>query len=674
MAEKITLQDHQLERQIVLSRILIGGTIAFLLILILLARLFYLQVNKFDYYTTKSDNNRIRIQPIVPKRGLIYDRNGILLAENVPSFTLSLVKEQAGDIEQSIDIIRSLINMSDDEEEKFRMRLKTRSVPYSAVPVRYDLNEEEIARISVNQFRLPGVSVDAELVRHYPHGDAFAHVVGYLGSITEEELKMLDPVNYNGTHQIGKLGMENFYENILHGKVGYETVEKNSLGQIMNVLEHTDPVPGYDIVLNLDSELQQAAIDALGEFRGSVVALDPESGGILAMVSKPAFDPNLFVRGISRKQYDELNDPVQTPLFNRSLAKYAPGSTVKPFIGLAALNEGFRTPEDTVYDPGYYTLDKHRHYDWTWWSNKSGHNTVNLQRAIYQSCNVYFWDLATDMGIDRIHDFLFRFGFGRNTSFDLPAASTGTLPSREWKRTTMGEAWYPGETLNSFVGQGYTEATPLQLATAAMLMSNKGKWYRPAVLNQIGVEGAPIDQRGFLPDIEIKNPDHWNFIAEAMEMVVNRGYGTEYRTYGTAFPYIAEGRPLEYRMAGKSGTAQVVAIPDEYDRANEVPEKYREHAWFIAFAPIDNPKIALAVFVEHGEGGSAVAGPIARQILDAYLLEDGELKAEYRYPQISEELHEKSEEQGDHKEPAPGDFVPVLAARQTEMPLAVINQ
>ena len=671
MAEKITLQDHQLERQIVLSRILVGGTIAFLLILVLLARLFYLQVNQFDYYTTKSDSNRIRIQPIVPTRGLIYDRNGILLAENVPSFTLSLVKEQAGDIDQALETIRSLINLTDDEVDKFRTRLKTRGVPYSAVPVRYDLNEEEIARIAVNQFRLPGVSVDAELVRHYPQGDAFAHVVGYLGSITEDEIKILDPVNYNGTHQIGKMGMENFYESILHGQVGYETVEKNSFGRIMKVLERTDPVPGQDIVLNLDSALQQAAIEALGDYRGSVVALDPESGGILAMVSKPAFDPNLFVRGISRKQYAELNDPVRTPLFNRSVAKYAPGSTVKPFIGLAALNEGFRTTEDTVYDPGYYTLDKHRHYDWTWWSNKSGHGTVDLQRAIYQSCNVYFWDLAADMGVDRIHDFLFRFGFGRNVSFDLPSASTGTLPSREWKRAALGEPWYPGETLNSYVGQGYTEATPLQLATAAMLMSNKGKWYRPAVLKQIGVEGTPIDQRGFLPDIEIKNPEHWDFIARAMEMVVNRGYGTEYRTYGSAFPYIADGNPVKYRMAGKSGTAQVVAIPNEYDRADEVPEKYREHAWFISFAPIDNPKIALAVFVEHGEGGSAVAGPIARQIMDAYLLEDGELKPEYRYPQISEELHEEGEA---HDEPVPGDFADDLPVRQNELPLAAINQ
>jgi len=670
MAEKITLQDHQQERRLVLSRILVGGTIAFLLILVLLARLFYLQINQHEYYSTKSDNYRIHVQSVVPTRGLIYDRNGVLLAENVPSFTLSLVREHAGDVDRAIEIIQSLISLTEEDVEKFRSRLKNRSVPYSAVPVRYNLNEEEIARISVNQFRLPGVSVEAELVRHYPQGEAVAHAVGYLGSITEDELKTLDPVNYSGTHQMGKMGVESFYEPLLHGQVGYETVEKNARGQVMKVLDRTDPVPGQNIVLHLDSERQKAAMAALGEYRGAVVAIDPESGGVLALVSKPAFDPNLFVQGMSRKQYAALNDPVQLPLFNRSLAKYAPGSTVKPFIGLAALNEGFRTPEDVVHDPGYYTLDQHRHYDWTWWSNKSGHGSVDLQRAIYQSCNVYFWDLAMDMGIDRIYDFLFRFGFGRNVSLDLPSASKGTLPSREWKRNTMGQPWYPGETLNSFIGQGYTEATPLQMATAAMLMSNKGKWYRPSMLKQIGVEGAPVDNHGFVPDVELNDPSYWDFIAEAMEMVVNRGYGPEYRTYGTAFPYIADGNPVKYRMAGKSGTAQVIAIPDSYDRADEVPEKYREHAWFISFAPIGNPKIALAVFVEHGAGGSAVAGPIAREILDAYLLEDGELKPEFRYPQISEEAPAE-----DAPEIPTGDTIADLVPfRRNDLPLATVTQ
>lgn len=638
MAEKITIQDHQLERRIVLSRLFVGGTIAFLLILVLLARLFFLQVTQHEYYSTKSDSNRIRIQPIVPTRGLIYDRNGVLLAENIPSFTLTMVRENAGDIDKAIETISSLIAMTEDDVEKFRARLKNRGVPYASVPVRYNLSEEEIARISVNQYRLPGVSVEAELVRHYPQGDVFAHAVGYLGSITEQELKVLDPVNYNGTHQIGKMGVENFYEDLLHGRVGYETVEKNTHGQVMKVLDRTDPIPGQDIILNLDFNLQKAAMEALGDHRGALVALDPNDGGILAMVSKPAFDPNLFVQGISKAEYARLNDPVDTPMFNRALAKYAPGSTIKPFLGLAALNYKIRTREQKVRDPGYYKLNNENHvyHDWTWWVNESGHGEVDLQKAIFQSCDIYFYDLAVDMGIDKMHDFLFRFGFGRNTTVDVPRASSGTLPSRQWKLETFGQNWYPGDTLNSSIGQGYTEATPLQLATAAMLMANSGHWYNPALLRQVGLEGVPEAPSKTLPDIVLENPDDWKFIQDSMAMVVHKGSGG-YRNTGTAYPYIAMNDPLPYRMAGKSGTAQVVGMPADFDNDAEVAEQYRDHALFISFAPVDNPQIAVAVFIEHGEGGSSVAGPIARQVLDAYLLEDGELKPEYVFPKIADD-------------------------------------
>lgn len=666
MAEKVTLQDHQLERQIVLSRIIIGGIISFLLVLVLLARIFYLQVSQYEYYSTKSDSNRIRIQSIVPTRGLIYDRNGVLLAENIPSFTLSLVREYAGDIDQVVDIISSLISLSEDDVDAFRSRLRNRSVPYSSVPVRFNLSEEEIARISVNQFRLPGVSVDAELVRFYPENEYFAHTVGYLGSITEDELGRLDPVNYSGTHQIGKLGIEKYYEDILHGRVGYETVEKNTHGQVMKVLDRNDPVPGQDIVLHLDSELQKAAVNALGDFRGAVVALDPNTGGILAMVSKPAFDPNLFVRGISRQEYALLNDPVKTPLFNRALAKYAPGSTVKPFLGLAALDLGLRTREQTVSDPGYYTLDNEAHvyHDWTWWINESGHDQVNLQKAIFQSCDIYFYDLAVDMGIDQMHDFLFRFGFGRNTTVDISNASAGTLPSRQWKRENYGQPWYPGDTLNSSIGQGFTEATPMQLATATLLMANKGQWMKPAMLKQVGVEGSPIPPNRSLPDIELENEDDWNFIHESMAMVVHKATGG-YRNTGTAYPYIAMEKAMPYRMAGKSGTAQVVGMADDFDNDAEVAERFRDHALFISFAPVENPQIALAVFVEHGEGGSSVAGPIAREIIDAYLLENGQLKPEFIFPQISEE------EPGDPDQlPLPGD---TLASVSNETPVSIIN-
>jgi len=631
MTDRNTFKDHSLERQTFLSRMLVGGAFALVLVSLLIARLVFLQVNEHQYYSTKSDNYRIHVQSVPPTRGLIYDRNMILLAENKPSYTLTLVKENAGDLDKSLGLLKSLIVFSDEDEEKFRTRLKRRSVPYSAVPLRFNLSEDEIARIAVNQFQLPGLSIEAQLVRHYPLGETMAHAVGYLASISEDEIKTLDPVNYSGTHQIGKLGVEKFYEDLLHGKVGHETVEKNARGQIMKVLDRSDPTPGEDIVLHLDSKLQMAATAALGAHRGGIVALDPATGGVLAMVSKPSFDPNLFVAGISQADYAKLNDRRQTPLFNRALARYSPGSTIKPFIGLAALDTGLRTREYTIRDPGLFHLpgDSHVYHDWTWWTNKSGHDLVNLEKAIYQSCDIYFFDLATDMGIDTMHDFLFRFGFGRNTSVDIPSASIGILPSRQWKQEEMGQPWYPGETLNSSIGQGFTEATPLQLATATMLIANKGRWRQPAMLKRIGSDTQDIQRSSYLPDIKLSNPDDWNFIADAMASVVHKGTGG-YRNTGTAYPYIAMNDPPVYRMGGKSGTAQVIGMAADFNKNDEVAEQFRDHALFIAFAPVEDPKIAVAVFVENGEGGSGVAGPIARQILDAYLVgENGQLKPEF---------------------------------------------
>ncbi len=633
MTDRYTFKDHSRERHLFLSRLVVGGSVALILLVILITRLVYLQVYQHEYYSTKSDNYRIHIQPVVPTRGLIYDRNGVLLAENKPSYTLTLVKENAQDITASLDLIKSLITFSPEDEEKFYTRLKRRPVPYSAVPLRFNLTEEEIANIAVNQFQLPGISIEAQLVRSYPKGELMAHALGYVASISEEELKTLDPVNYSGTDQMGKMGVEKFYEDILHGTVGYETVEKNARGQIMKVLDRTDPIPGQDIVLNLDSELQQAAVEALGDFRGGIVALDPATGGVLAMVSKPSFDPNLFVGGISKTDYAKLQDRTQTPLFNRALGRYSPGSTVKPFIGLAALDTGLRTREYQISDPGLYRLegDRHIYHDWTWWDNRSGHDVVNLEKAIYQSCDIYFFDLAADMSIDTMHDFLTRFGFGRNTSVDIPQANSGVLPSKKWKLETIGEPWYPGETLNSSIGQGYTEATPLQLATAAMLMANKGQWRQPALLKRIGLNSEDIVRISEEPNILLKNPDDWNFMSNAMSEVVHKGTGG-YRNTGTAYSYLVRNNPIAYRMAGKSGTAQVVNMAPSFDTNAEVPEQYRDHALFIAFAPVEDPKIAVAVFLEHGVGGSGVAGPVARKILDAYLTANGQLKPEFQPP------------------------------------------
>lgn len=631
MSDRYTFKDHAFERQLFLSRLLVGAAIALCFILVLVARLVYLQVHQHEYYSTKSDNYRIHVQPVAPTRGRIYDRNGVLLADNKPSYTLTLVKENAGDIDRSLELLGELIGFTAEEEEKYRLRQRQRAVPFSAVPLRFDLSEEEIASLAVNQFQLPGINVEAQLVRYYPQGDLMAHAIGYVGAMSEDEVQTVDPVNYRGTQQIGKLGVEKFYEELLHGNVGYETVEKNARGQIMQVLDRTDPIPGKDLVLHLDAKLQKAAVEALGDFRGGIVALDPQTGGVLAMVSKPSFDPNLFVGGISNADYARLQDPVQTPLFNRALGKYSPGSTIKPFIGLAALDTGLRTREYSVRDPGYFRLDNHSHvyHDWTWWTNKSGHDVVSLSKAIYQSCDIYFFDLATDMSIDTMHDFLFQFGFGRNTSIDMPQASAGVLPSSDWKRKTIGEPWYPGETLNSSIGQGYTLASPLQLATATMLIANKGQWNQPALLKSLGLDVPDIVRSSDLPDIKLKNEDDWNFMADAMTSVVHRR--GSYRDNGTAYSYIGgSANPPLYQMAGKSGTAQVVGMSADHDNSVEVAEQFRDHALFISFAPADDPKIAIAVFVEHGEGGSGVAGPIARQIIDAWLLDDaGKLKPEF---------------------------------------------
>jgi penicillin-binding protein 2 len=640
MTDRYTFKDHNLERQVFLSRMFIGGGVAVVLLVALIARLVFLQVYQHEYYSTKSDAYRISVQPVVPNRGLIYDRNGVILAENRPSYTLTLVKENAGDIDASLDLIRSLVALTPDDEEEFRERLEHRAIPFSSVPLRFNLTEQERANIAVNQFQLPGISVDAELVRFYPQGELMAHALGYVAALSEEDLKLVDPENYAGTHQLGKMGIEKFYEDLLHGKVGYETVEKNARGQIMKVLDRTDPVPGQDIVLHLDSNLQRTAVEVLGHFRGGIVALDPETGGVLALVSKPSFDPNLFVGGISKADYAKLQDRTQTPLFNRALARYSPGSTIKPFLALAALDTGIRTREYAVNDNGLFRLNSggRVQHDWPWWDFHSGHGLVDLERAIYQSCDVYFWDLARDMNIDTMHDFLYQFGFGRNTSVDLPQASIGILPSEAWKRESRGEPWYPGDTVNSAIGQGYTEATPLQLATAAMLMANKGKWNPPALLKRIGHDAPDFQHEHQMPDIVLKNPDDWNFVQQAMQSVVHKDKRDGFLTNGTAYEAVGKfGGTLltAYHMAGKSGTAQVVNQAADFNgNSADIPEEFQDNALFIAFAPVENPKIAVAVYVEHGAGGSGIAGPMARQILDAYLLgPDGQLKPEFQVPE-----------------------------------------
>ncbi|WP_137888528.1 penicillin-binding protein 2 [Pseudomonas sp. 2FE] len=628
MPQPIRLKDHEKDARQVRKRVVVGAGAVLFLVCVLIARLYYLQVVQYDYHSTLSENNRVHVQPIPPTRGLIFDRNGVIIADNRPSFSLSMTRERAGDWQQVLDVIVEALELTQEDRALFERRMKQGRRPFEPVPILFELSEEQIARIAVNQFRLPGVEVVAQLVRHYPQKEHFAHSVGYVGRINEAELKKLDPVNYSGTHHIGKTGIERFYEERLHGQVGYEEVETNARGRVLRVLKRTDPVPGADVILTLDIRLQEAAEAALGGRRGSVVALDPATGEVLAMVSQPSFDPNLFVTGIGFKAYSELRDSIDRPLFNRVLrGLYPPGSTIKPMVAVAGLDSGVVTPASRVYDPGFYQLPNYEHKYRNW--NRTGDGSVNLEMAIMRSNDTYFYDLAHKLGIDRLHTYMSRFGIGQRVSLDMFEESSGLMPSRDWKRARYRQAWYPGETLILGIGQGYMQATPLQLAQATALVANHGKWIRPHLAKTI--EGLPPVDPNPLPDIVLRDPGIWQQVSNGMQMVMHGPRGTARKVGDTA----------AYRIAGKSGTAQVVAIKqgEKYDRS-KVQERHRDHALFIGFAPADNPKIAVAVMVENGESGSGVAAPVVKQVMDAWLLgENGQLKAEYAPPLSAEAPH-----------------------------------
>jgi len=635
MAGKWQLKDHEAERRLFTRRLIVAGAIMLLLFAGLLLKLFDLQVRQYEYFAARSDGNRLHSQYVPPSRGLIFDRAGQLLADNQPIFNLTVVREQVGDLDALLDELGTLVTLTADDREQFYQRLDRRRVPYTSVPLRYVLSDDEKSRVAVNSHRLDGVAIEPQFVRRYPFADLTAHAVGYVSEINRDELDRLseeDKENYGGTNHIGKTGIERTYEDLLHGTVGYETVEKNNRGQIMRRLDRTDPVAGKNISLHMDARLQVAAEEALGDYRGAVVAIEPASGGILAMLSKPGFDPNLFVTGISSGDYRRLvTDQINTPLFDRSTNPYPPGSTVKPFMGLAGLHHEFVDYEYTIEDPGYFRLPgvSYRWGDYTLRTAiGGGHGTTDLQRAIFQSCDTFFYDLGHRMGIDTMHSFMGQFGFGRNFALDVAYARTGVLPSRDWKRASRGEPWYPGDTINSSIGQGYMWATPLQLATAASIVANKGKVVQPRMLRTVsGQPFSPVIERG-VPDVMVKDPDYWRYIEESMTMVVHRAYTDRFRDYGTAYAAIAQADPdMEYKMAGKSGTAQVVGISQEILSSEDiqVSDLNKDHALFIAFAPAMHPtippQIAIAVFVENGEHGSSVAGPVAKAIADKYLLD-----------------------------------------------------
>ena len=635
MAKKWQLKDHEAERELFSRRLVLAAVFVVLLFTALIIKLVNLQIFQYEYFSSRSDGNRLHSQYVPPARGLIYDNRGQLIADNQPIFNLTVVSEQVGDLDETLNYLDTLIDLSDDEREQFNNRLRRNRVPFTSVPLRYVLSEADKSKIAVNSFRLPGVAIEPQFVRQYPLKDLTAHSVGYVSEINRAELDSFDDEdreNYGGTNHIGKTGIERTYEDLLHGTVGYEIVEKNNRGQVMRRLDRTDPIAGKNISLYLDSQLQIVAEEALGNFRGAVVAIDPNTGGILAMVSKPGFDPNLFVTGISNKNYSVLvTDEINTPLFDRSTNPYPPGSTIKPFLGLGGLHHGLVDYEFAIEDPGYFRLPgvSYRWGDYTLRTAiGGGHGHTNLQKAIYQSCDTFFYDLGNRMGIDTMHGFMSQFGFGENFALDINYARTGVLPSREWKRATRGEPWYPGDTINSSIGQGYMWAAPLQRATAASIIANKGKVIQPRMLKAI--DGEPYDPEILdrVSDVVVNDPDYWRYIEESMSMVVHRAYNDVFREYGTAYEAIAMEDPeMPYRMAGKSGSAQVVGISQEILQSDDiqVSDPNKDHALFISYAPAENPsikpQIAIAVFVENGEHGSSVAGPIAKAVTDAYLLD-----------------------------------------------------
>ena len=609
---RITIKDYLFESQLFMQRSVQALVFAGILIAVLVGRLIYLQVLAHEHYITLSDDNRIKILPLPPNRGLIFDRNGLILADNLPSYRLEITPEQVHDMDATLDALSQLVNIRDVDRSRFEQLLK-RTPVFKPVPLRFRLSDEEVARFAIDRHRHPGVDIVAGLSRHYPHGPLLAHAVGYVGRIDERDLQRIDTSDYSGTTHIGKVGIEKTYEDILHGTVGYSQVETNAEGRVLRTLVRTPPVPGNNLYLTLDAELQNVADQALGKRAGAVVAIDPDTGGVLAFVSKPAYDPNLFVNGIDSKTYTALRENDKQPLFNRALrGQYPPGSTLKPFVALGGLEEGITSKHAHTYCPGFYQLPgKARKYrDW----KRGGHGTVDLTDAIAQSCDVYFYDLAMSMGIDRLHDYLTKFGFGERTGIDISGELPGLMPSRQWKRAARNLPWFPGETLIAGIGQGFVLTTPLQLASSTTTLARYGSRKKPHVVASTQIYGdieltpLPVAPE---PDIPIEDRQHWNDVIHGMHEVVQGKRGTARKI----------GKDAKYQFAGKTGTAQVFGLKEEekYD-AEKLAEKLRDHSLFIAFAPLDKPRIALAVVVEHGGSGSAVAAPIARIILDQYLL------------------------------------------------------
>ncbi|RPI12749.1 MAG: penicillin-binding protein 2 [Lysobacterales bacterium] len=623
MAGSNRLKDHWAEQRLFGRRVLAASIVILLLLAALGTRLFYLQVVRHDYFSDLSQGNRIRIEPIPPNRGLIFDRHGEALALNRPAYQLELVREQTPDVEDTLARLVGIGLLPEEDVERTMRAIKARR-SFDAVPIRLQLSEEELARFAVNRPDFPGVEVRPRLTRHYPKGGTGVHAIGYVAAISEQDQERIDVPNYAGTTLIGKLGIERAYEEDLHGQTGHQQLLVNAQGRRVERVGLTAPdlqrkeaVAGNDLYLTVDARVQQVAEEALAGQRAAVVAIDPRNGDVVAFVSTPTFDPNGFARGLTYAEYDALANDIDVPLYDRALrGVYPPGSTIKPLIALAALENDITTPEAQRYCRGAFQLpgSSHRYRDW----KRSGHGSVDMHRAIAVSCDVYFYGVSAEMGIQKMHDFLTSVGLGQKTGIDIAGERPGLVPSPDWKRNAFKkkelQTWFPGETVIAGIGQGYMLATPLQLAHVTATIAMRGERYAPRLVNRIR-DADTGDIRALepraLPRVPVEDASHWDVIIGGMVGVMNDPWGTARRSQ--------IGAP--YKIAGKTGTAQVFSVGqnEKYDE-KAVAERMRDHALFVAFAPADDPQLAVAVVVENGRSGSGTAAPIARKVFDAYLL------------------------------------------------------
>ncbi|MFM9913189.1 MAG: penicillin-binding protein 2 [Methylophilaceae bacterium] len=620
------LNNSQHEQRQYRLRLIIAATLILLAFGALLTRLTFLQVLRYDHYQTLAENNRISLVPVVPNRGLIVDRNGIVLAENFFVYTLEITPSKAGNVTQTIDELAKLISISSNDRKLFN-KFRQESRNFESVPIRVRLNETEAARFAVNSYRFPGVEIRSRLFRNYPFGKQGSHLTGYISRINEADLAKLEDSgelsNYKGSDHIGKGGLEQHYEKELHGVTGFQQVEVDADGHAVRVLANTPPVPGNNLILSIDNKLQEIAEQAFGERRGALVAINPTNGEVLAFVSMPTFDPNLFVDGIDQDTWKSLNLSRDKPLIDRPLkGAYPPGSTFKPFVALAGLENNKRVPPFSISDPGYFSLGgSHRYRDW----KPEGHGHVDMRRAIAVSCDTFFYGLAQDLGIDKLTAFVSHFGFGKLTGIDIDGERSGLLPTPAWKQKRYKQQWYAGETVITGIGQGYTLVTPMQLAYATAMLANNGVGVKPHLLSSIRDSVT-----GVIRPLPVETLDRIPVSATNLELV--RLGMTDVTQPGGTAASIGAGAP--YSIAAKTGTAQVIGIAQgQKYNASQIDEYHRDHAWFIAYAPADTPKIALAVIVENGGHGGSAAGPIARQVMDYYLLGKTPVKA---FPEAEE--------------------------------------